>query len=129
MLELAYLNSFFETGLKSPLDDAILEHREIDVSRWRKIDEVPFDFERRRVSVLLDNGSKGMLVVKGAPEDILRLSVSYELDEAAGPHPLDDATRRAHRCPFETLSKEGFRVLGIALRKVGKDQAHARVER
>ena len=51
VLQLAYLNSYFETGLKSPLDDAILEHKEIDASSWRKIDEVPFDFERRRVSV------------------------------------------------------------------------------
>ena len=85
VLELAYLNSFFETGLKSPLDDAILEHKEIDVSGWRKIDEVQFDFERRRISVLLDNGSNRLLVVKGAPEDILRLSVSYELDQDGGP--------------------------------------------
>ena len=67
VLELAYLNSYFETGLKSPLDDAILEHTEIDVSAWSKIDEVQFDFERRRISVLLDNGSNRMLVVKGAP--------------------------------------------------------------
>jgi P-type Mg2+ transporter len=127
VLELAYLNSFFETGLKSPLDDAILEHREIDVSGWRKIDEVQFDFERRRISVLLDNGSDRLLVIKGAPEDVLRLSVSYELDQAAGPQHLDDATRARINAHFETLSKEGFRVLGIALRKVGKDQAHARV--
>jgi P-type Mg2+ transporter len=73
VLDLAYFNSFFETGVKSPLDDAILEHKEIDVSRWQKIDEVPFDFERRRVSVLLDDGKARLLVVKGAPEDILRL--------------------------------------------------------
>ncbi len=54
VLKLAYFNSFFETGLKSPLDDAILEHQEIDAAGWRKIDEVPFDFERRQVSVLLE---------------------------------------------------------------------------
>jgi Mg2+-importing ATPase len=125
VLELAYLNSFFETGLKSPLDDAILEHKEIDVSGWRKIDEVQFDFERRRISVLLDNGSNRLLVIKGAPEDILRLSVSYELDQATGPRPLDDAARASINAQFEALSKEGFRVLGIASRQVGKDQAHA----
>ena len=51
VLELAYLNSFFETGLKSPLDEAILDHQHIDVGHWKKIDEVQFDFERRRVSV------------------------------------------------------------------------------
>ena len=67
VLELAYLNSFFETGLKSPMDDAILEHTEIGVSGWRKIDEVPFDFERRRVSVLVDNGEAGCSWSKGLP--------------------------------------------------------------
>jgi Mg2+-importing ATPase len=55
-------------------------------------------------------------VIKGAPEDILRLSVSYELDQAAGPRPLDDATRASINAQFESLSKEGFRVLGIASR-------------
>ena len=71
VLELAYLNSFFETGLKSPLDEAILAHEHIDVSAWKKIDEVPFDFERRRVSVLLDKGDTRILVVKGAPDEIV----------------------------------------------------------
>ena len=127
VLELAYFNSFFETGLKSPLDDAILEHKEIDVSGWRKIDEVQFDFERRRISVLLDNGNIRLLVVKGAPEDILRLSVSYELDQTSASRPLDDAARASINAQFEALSKEGFRVLGIASRQVGKDQPHCAV--
>ena len=125
VLELAYFNSFFETGLKSPLDDAILEHTEIDVSGWRKIDEVQFDFERRRISVLIDNGANRLLVVKGAPEDILRLSVSYGVDEEAGPHPMNDAARASINAQFEALSKEGFRVLGIASRQVGMDHTHA----
>ena len=125
VLELAYFNSFFETGLKSPLDDAILEHQEIDATGWRKIDEVPFDFERRRVSVLLENGTTRLLVVKGAPEDILRLSVSYEADGEADLRPLDEAALGRVNAQFEGLSKEGFRVLGIASRKVGVDHPHA----
>ena len=68
VLELAYLNSYFESGLKSPLDDAILQHAEINISGWQKIDEVPFDFERRRVSVLVEREGARMLAVKGAPE-------------------------------------------------------------
>ena len=125
VLKLAYFNSFFETGLKSPLDDAILEHQEIDVTGWRKIDEVPFDFERRRVSVLLENGTTRLLVVKGAPEDILRLSVSYEADGEADLRPLDEAALGSVKTQFEGLSKEGFRVLGIASRQVGMDHPHA----
>ncbi len=125
VLKLAYFNSFFETGLKSPLDDAILEHQEIDAAGWRKIDEVPFDFERRRVSVLLENGTTRLLVVKGAPEDILRLSVSYEADGEADLRPLDEAALGSVKAQFEGLSKEGFRVLGIASRQVGMDHSHA----
>lgn len=125
VLKLAYLNSFFETGLKSPLDAAILEHTEIDVSGWLKIDEVQFDFERRRISVLLENEKNRLLVVKGAPEDILRLSASYESDEGAAPHPLDDAARGTINAQFEALSREGFRVLGIASRQVSAELTHA----
>jgi Mg2+-importing ATPase len=125
VLKLAYFSSFFETGLKSPLDDAILEHQEIDVTGWRKIDEVPFDFERRRVSVLLENGTARLLVVKGAPEDILRLSVSYEAGGEADLRSLDEAALGSVKAQFEGLSKEGFRVLGIASRQVGMDHSHA----
>jgi len=124
VLELAYLNSFFETGLKSPLDDAILEHKEIDITGWRKIDEVPFDFERRRVSVLIDNGQKKMLVVKGAPEDILRLCTMYEKESDTDLHPLDDAAIATVRALFNSLGKKGFRVLGIAWRQEETDYSH-----
>ena len=78
VLELAYLNSFFETGLKSPLDEAILAHTHIEAGAWKKIDEVPFDFERRRVSVLIENGETRWLVVKGAPDEIVGLCTHYE---------------------------------------------------
>nr|WP_256212092.1 HAD-IC family P-type ATPase [Nitrosomonas communis] len=79
VLELAYLNSFFETGLKSPLDEAILDHKNIVVDVWKKIDEIPFDFERRRVSVLVENGESQWLVVKGAPEEIIGLCTCYSV--------------------------------------------------
>ncbi|WP_347989300.1 magnesium-translocating P-type ATPase [Methylomonas sp. AM2-LC] len=125
VLELAYYNSFFETGLKSPLDDAILEHTEINTTGWQKIDEVSFDFERRRVSVLIDNANSRLLVVKGAPEDILRLSVSYQTAGSSEVHALTEDIRQQINTQFESLSKEGFRVLGIASRQVGKEHSHA----
>lgn len=125
VLELAYINSSFETGLRSPLDDAILEHKEIDASGWQKIDEVPFDFERRRVSVLVDDGSSRLLVVKGAPEDILRLSVRYEVAGDGTAQLMDETVRAAINQQFEALSQQGFRVLGIASRQVDKDHPHA----
>ena len=123
VLELAYLNSYFETGIKSPLDDAILAHRHVDVGSWRKIDEVPFDFERRRVSVLLERGGERTLAVKGSPEDILRLCTGYEADGRQ--HPLDAAARARIQALFESLSRDGFRVLGIAWRGEPPQHDHA----
>ena len=124
VLELAYLNSFFETGLKSPLDDAILEHKEIDLTGWQKIDEIPFDFERRRVSVLVDNGEKRILVIKGAPEDILPLCTMYERESETDLHPLDDAVMANVREQFNSLGREGFRVLAIAWREEEANYPH-----
>jgi Mg2+-importing ATPase len=124
VLALAYLNSYFESGLKSPLDDAILAHEDIDVSAWSKIDEVPFDFERRRVSVLVQRADARRLVVKGAPEDVLRLCTHYQ--NSAGDTALLDATALAGiNALFDRLGEEGFRVLGIAWRDVALDHPHA----
>ncbi|SJM96494.1 Magnesium-transporting ATPase, P-type 1 (fragment) [Crenothrix polyspora] len=125
VLELAYLNSFFETGLKSPLDDAILAHEHIDVSAWKKIDEVPFDFERRRVSVLLDKGNGRILVVKGASEEIIGLCTHYEEQGNAAQLTLDKASRDRIHNEHIALEKEGFRVLGIAWRTVPQDHSDA----
>jgi P-type Mg2+ transporter len=125
VLELAYLNSFFETGLKSPLDDAILEHREVDATSWRKVDEVPFDFERRRVSVLLENGAGRALVVKGAPEDVLKLSTRYEGEDENDLRPLDDAARATVNNLYKGFERDGFRVLAIAWHPMAADHPHA----
>ena len=124
VLALAYLNSFFESGLKSPLDDAILAHGDIDVSGWTKIDEVPFDFERRRVSVLVQRIDARRLVVKGAPEDIVRLCTQYQ-DSTGATATLDEAAHERINALFDSLGEEGFRVLGIAWRDVPQDHPHA----
>jgi P-type Mg2+ transporter len=125
VLELAYLNSFFESGLRSPMDDAILEHKEIKITDWKKIDEVPFDFERRRVSVIVDNGKERLLVVKGAPEDILRLSTQYEENGEADLKELDEAGLTRIRAHSETFARDGFRVLGVARKRVEATEHHA----
>lgn len=122
-LQLAWLNSHFESGLRSPLDEAILGHRSFDASAWTKIDEVPFDFERRRVSVLLEQGGQRELVVKGAPDDILKLCTTYETDSAQ--LPLDEAALAQVRATCHALEDEGFRVLAIAWRLVPPAHDHA----
>ena len=128
VLELAWLNSHFETGLRSPLDAAILEHGGADGAGWEKLDEVPFDFERRRVSVLVEKAGQRLLVVKGAPEDILKLCSHYEPAGTEPPRVFDTQARGKARELFDALGTEGFRVLGIAWRATAADHAHARVE-
>ena len=111
----AYINSHFESGMKSPLDEAILAAHPFDIAGWSKIDEVPFDFERRRVSVLVEHEGQRRLIVKGAPEDLLRLSRRYE-DASGAEQPLDDATRSIFAATLDSLGAQGFRALGIASR-------------
>ncbi len=120
VLELAFLNSTFQSGLSNPMDDAILAHSEVDVAGWEKLDEVPFDFERRRVSVLARKGDGApILIAKGALEDILAACKLYEAGgEAATTAPIDDATRQALAARSSALCAEGFRVLGIAWKEM-----------
>ena len=127
VLSLAHLNSYFETGLKSPLDQAILAHEHLDASGWKKIDEAPFDFERRRVSVLVDDGKQRMLIVKGAAEDILALSTRFEPAGGQNPCPLDAVTRRGAHHQLDALGAQGLRALGIAFKRVPTDLARASV--
>lgn len=127
VLKLAYLNSFFESGLKNPLDEAILDHRHIEVSAWKKVSELPFDFERRCVSVLLDNGLDRCLVVKGAADEMVGLCSEYETADAALPFPMDETALSMIHAQYHALEAEGFRVLGIAWRKVPRDHPHALV--
>jgi P-type Mg2+ transporter len=111
----AYVNSQFESGMKSPLDEAILAAHPFDMTAFKKIDEAPFDFERRRVSVLVEHGTKRRLIVKGAPEDLLRLSAHYQ-DADGVEKPLDAATLSVFQATLDGLGAQGFRALGIASR-------------
>lgn len=125
VLELAYLNSYFETGVKSPLDEAILAHTHIDSEAWSKIDEVPFDFDRRRVSVLLEKDQQRQLIVKGAAEEIMALCSDYETAGSETILAIDSQLREQMHQHHAALEQEGFRVLGIARRSVAQDHNHA----
>ena len=127
VLRLAYLNSYFETGLKSPLDEAILSHQTIDVHSWKKIDELPFDFERRCVSVLIDDGARRWLVVKGAPDDIMRLCGAAGLPDSAEPHTLDQTLLRQAQQTHQNLEAQGLRVVAVAWRDMERDHEVARL--
>ena len=117
----SYLNSYFETGLKSPLDDAILSHKEINVEGFQKIDEVPFDFVRRRVSVVVEQKRERFFIAKGAPEDILEISNYCEIGGII--QDISEEVRKKIEQKYVDLSADGLRALGVAYKKLREDKA------
>ena len=85
VIRLAALNSVYQTGLRSPMDDAILKHEHPAVARHARVDEIPFDFERRRVSVIVRDDGRRLLITKGAPESVLPICTALEVAGAAAP--------------------------------------------
>jgi len=113
VLTLARLNSRNQTGIRSPLDVAILGAPQTDEeSGYQKCDEIPYDFERRRLSVVLERESQRILISKGAPEGVLEHAVAVE--RAGQVIPLDADLRARCRATFEELSRKGLRVLAVA---------------
>jgi Mg2+-importing ATPase len=123
VLVYSFLNSYHETGLKSPLDNAILRHKNIDIKDYRKIDEIPFDFTRRRVSVVVEQEKKHMrfLISKGAPEEIMKVCLRYEIADKA--FNLASDMQRKLKQNYYRLSSQGFRVLGVSYRKVTAEKS------
>jgi Mg2+-importing ATPase len=121
-LELATLNSSFETGIRSPLDAAILKHGSRDTSTYTKLDEIPFDFERRRLSIVVAHAGERLLITKGAAEGILPLCDSYE---ASGATCAMDAESQS-RCEttYRGMSEQGYRVLAVAYRRMPEQTAY-----
>lgn len=125
VLEFAYLNSHYQSGLKNLLDIAVLEHAEVhkklhEVNVYQKIDEIPFDFQRRRMSVIVEkNQLSHLLICKGAVEEILDICDQFQQSEHVRPlKPLQmEATRRVVRA----LNDDGFRVIAVAYREVSRE--------
>jgi Mg2+-importing ATPase len=116
----SYLNSHHQTGLKSPLDEAILKYRDIDVKGYQKIDEIPFDFVRKRLSIVVEHENQRFIITKGAPEEIAKICSHYEIGEV-----IADITDEVHRKieqKYLELSAEGFRVLGVAYKRLREDK-------
>ncbi len=112
---LARLNSRFCSGLRNNLDGALLAAAAEDDGAWRPLADLPFDFQRRRSSVLVARGDEREMVVKGAPEALLALCDRFERADG-GVEPLDDAGRGRILALFEAKGAEGLRLLGVARR-------------
>jgi Mg2+-importing ATPase len=126
VIRLAALNSVYQTGLRSPMDEAILRHEHPAVARYRRVDEIPFDFQRRRVSVVVEDGAERLLITKGAPESVLPACGQVETDGAA--RPLDATARAEADALFQKLSADGYRVLAVAYRPVESQAGYARAD-
>ena len=116
VLRFAYINSYYQTGLKNLLDRAILKHEKLLVRQYKKVDEVPFDFSRRIMSVVVETDGIHRLICKGAPEEIFKRCSGYELDgELMEMDPLILSDLKEE---YENLSADGFRVLAIAYKDI-----------
>jgi Mg2+-importing ATPase len=113
----AYLNAFYETGFINPIDEAIRAHRQFDVSGYRKLYEVPYDFIRKRLSVLVAQGDRPLIITKGALENVLEVC---SFADTPGGTKVDIASRRdGIEQRFAEFCGQGFRTLGIAYREMG----------
>ena len=134
VLNFAFLNSHYQTGLKNLLDRAVLEHVELKTELkleqdYRKIDEIPFDFERRRMSVVVSLKVSGRdehheLICKGALEEMLTVCTRVRIENAQGPQeaPLDAAMLARVQQVARELNEEGLRVVAVAMKELPPSQ-------
>ncbi|MBZ5637735.1 MAG: magnesium-translocating P-type ATPase [Acidobacteriia bacterium] len=115
----AYLNASFETGFPSPIDAAIRNHGSIDISGWKKLDEVPYDFLRKRLSILAAGPEGHLMITKGALAQILEVCTTAET-AAGAPIPLE-SVREQIEAQYVRYSGDGQRTLGIACRRPGTE--------
>ena len=118
VLKQAFLNAFFQTGLKGAIDEAIINRTEEKglksqyQSEFRKIDEIPFDFTRRRLSVVVENDTQKALITKGAVEEML--SICSKVEYKGEILPLTSEIKKNIKVIAKKLNTEGLRVLGVA---------------
>ena len=115
----AYLNASYETGFTNPIDEAIRNQCQLDISTYQKLDEVPYDFIRKRLSILVLKDDRKLIVMKGALQNVLSVCSSAETSSGT----IVDLTALEERIQrlFEDFGTKGFRMLGIAYRDISPD--------
>jgi Mg2+-importing ATPase len=115
----AYLNAFYETGFANPIDEAIRTHRRFDLSGYRKQDEIPYDFIRKRLSILVSHADINLMVIKGTMLNVLDVCSAAETSDGTI---VDIAVMRDRiQQHFEEFSSKGFRTLGVAYKNMGSE--------
>jgi Mg2+-importing ATPase len=115
----AYINAFYETGFTNPIDEAIRNYKQFDLSGYKKQDEIPYDFIRKRLSILVSHDDTHLMVTKGALQNVLDVCSSVETNDGK----IVDIAIRLDRIQknFEEFSRKGFRTLGVAYKNMGLD--------
>ncbi len=113
----AYLNSHFETGFSNPIDDAVRSHRQFDLNGYQKLDESPYDFVRKRLSILVGREGGSLMITKGALESVLAACSWAEAEDGSRAR-IAELREKVSRL-FQEYSTQGYRVLGLACRKMG----------
>ena len=114
----AYINGYFETGIKSILDDAILSHKKLEMDGYKKIEELPYDFNRKRSSIVYEHSGRLVMITKGAPEEVFKISANY-LDQGHVGLLTAEISRQA-LAVYHDLSRQGLRVLAIAEKEISE---------
>jgi Mg2+-importing ATPase len=122
VLELGFLSSYYHTGVSNPLDSAIIEFKDIDKTGYEKIDEIPYDFTRKRSSMVVEKEDKRIMICKGAPEEIISISKFIEI---GGDINEINALKKTIEQKFKDLSAEGFRVLAVSYKEIESDSTNA----
>ena len=122
----AYLNAFYETGFTNPIDEAIRTHRHFDLSGYRKADEIPYDFLRKRLSILVAHDDTHLMVTKGALANVLAVCSTAETERELV---VDIATVRDRiQQHLEEFSNKGCRTLGVAYKNMGSASLMSKVD-
>ncbi len=111
----AYLNAFYQTGYRNPVDEAIIKHRTLDVQGYRKLDEYPYDFTRKRLSLLISDGRTKFVIMKGAVRNVLETCTDVEV--AGGRSVVISVLKDQIMKSFSELSSQGFRTLAVAYKE------------
>ncbi|MDZ7342874.1 MAG: HAD-IC family P-type ATPase, partial [candidate division KSB1 bacterium] len=128
VLLFAYLNASFESGFINPLDEAIRNHQSFDISPYRKLDEIPYDFNRKRLSILVAKDASNLMITKGALQNIL--STCTRVETSAGEIVDIQSFKERIQQQYENFSASGLRTLGVAYKHIAssptihKDDEH-----
>jgi Mg2+-importing ATPase len=115
----AYVNAFYQTGFTNPIDEAIRSYRKLDLTGYQKLDEIPYDFLRKRLSILVSHDNTNLMVTKGALVNVLAVCTIVETSDGTI---ADIATVRDKiQKHFEEFSSKGFRTLGVAYKNMGTE--------